>query len=81
MKVKRLDYGMLLEIGDRLKVEPTIGGPYWLVICRLSKKFAFAKVNEVAESKFPRKYTNFGFDSLPRAKWPTTRYSAWRPKP
>lgn len=80
MKVRRLEDGEELQVGDRIKRDSRgIGGTYWETVHRVTKVFAFVRYNEHAEGKYRRKYQDFGFGPVPRPKWSRTQYSAWRP--
>jgi len=78
MKVRKLEDGEPIEVGDRIRIENYLGVS-WQAIHRVTKHYAFVKWNERAEGKFKRIYKQFGFDIIPYQKWNTTRYSVWRP--
>lgn len=79
MKVRKLPVDALLEVGDMIKCEHMGGGTNWYKVTRVTPKYAFAKVNDTYEVKFPRVHSDYGFCDLPRQTWSTTTYSAWRP--
>lgn len=79
MKVRKLIDGEKIDVGDRIKVEYMAFGTRWETITRVTSKYAFVRINDKAESKYMREYRDFGFEPLPRHKWGTTNYSAWRP--
>jgi hypothetical protein len=62
-----------LQVGDIIVAKHAFGNNRHTVI-RVTKRYAFVKYNDVAEGKYPRIF-DFHFDSLPRQKWSTTRYS------
>lgn len=78
VKVRPLNDGESIEVGDRIKVETSLGVK-WHTVSRVTKLYAFVRYNERAEGKFRREYSDFGFAPLPRQTWLTNRYSAWRP--
>ena len=80
MMLRKLREGEQIEFNDRIKVETALG-VQWQTVTRVTRKFAFVRYNEHAEGKFPREYNSFGFCSLPKPKWSTNQYSAWRPLP
>lgn len=83
MKYRLLPDDTTLEVGDVITVTPWGSSSIAsrIRISRVTKRFAFARVNEASkasEIKFPR-VTGFWFTSLPRESYPYTEYRAWRP--
>lgn len=79
MNLFALKDGESIEVGDRIRPKHGLG-ENWFTVTRVGKKYAFAKVNDVAETKVNRVYKEFGFSTLPRQKWQTTQYTVWRGK-
>ena len=73
MKYREAEEGHQINIGDVIVNENSFGKTSYTVE-RTTKCFAFVRYNEVAEGKFPREYRSFGFRSLPRKMWSTSRY-------
>lgn len=76
--LRKLKDGDAIQVGDRIKVETALG-TQWEIVQRVTDKFAFVRYNERAEGKYRREYDGFWFAPLPRQKWSTNQYSAWRP--
>ena len=77
MKVRKLNDGEIIEVGDRIKVELGALGTRWEVIHRVTPKFAFV-LHGTNEGKYRREYRHFGFHELPYERT-IIKYSAWRP--
>jgi hypothetical protein len=78
MRVKKLPDGAQIEVGDRILHDASLGKS-WHTVHRVTPKFAFVKYNDVAEGKYPRLLSYFGWGPRPKILWDTTQYSAWRP--
>jgi hypothetical protein len=71
MKLRELDDGDLLRVGD-VVIAKNDFGVFYMVITRLTKKYAVSKTG-----RFPIKY-GFDFKSLPRQRWCSTEHTAYR---
>ncbi len=62
-----------IEVGDTIVSSHAFGGSTW-VVHRVSKKFAFVRLNDVAEGKFRRELGFSGPQPYPAVRWQMTRY-------
>jgi len=74
--MRELVNGEQLEVGDCIVIRSWFGDCKRKVH-RVTKKFAFARITEESEAKYPRTY-DLNFQSLPRQSYPTTEYLAFR---
>jgi len=78
MKMRKLNIGDELQVGDKIRSETSFG-MYWNTVFKTTPKFAYVKWNDIAEGKFDRVFKDsIYWGPLPRPKWPMTQYSAWR---
>ena len=78
MKYIEVESGYELQIGDIVKAE-TVFGENWYDITRVTKKYAFAKISDTYEMKYPRVYVDFTFGSYPKQVWKRTTYRVYKP--
>lgn len=69
--------GYEIQVGDIIQKESAFGITN-KVVNRVTDKFAFYRNNEVSESKFKRKYSTFGWGSLPRPTYAMVHYRVFR---
>lgn len=79
MKVRKLNVGATIEVGDWI-LNDSWSKKSWYRIVRTTKKFAIVAWNDTATGKFPRVVPEIGLRPCgKRDIWATTQYSAWRP--
>ncbi len=76
-KYHKLDKDELLQIGDIVVSSHPLAGKHKRTITRLTAKFAFAKIRDDYEVKYPIKYDIY-FQSLPRQNYNQTNYDIYR---
>jgi hypothetical protein len=83
MKFIRAGEGYEIRVGDYILIKSMLDKGYRSFrVHRVTAKFAFCKYNDVAEGKFPRVFTRYGFHPSPRTeKFQTTEYVVGIVKP
>jgi len=76
-KYRKLNHSESLQIGDIVISIDPLGGKHKNTVTRLTAKFAFAKVREDYEVKYPGKFESY-FQRLPRQVWNRTDYTVYR---
>lgn len=81
----REDRYRLLEHGETVEVGDVIVGTHMLghnrhKVHRVTKRFAVVWFNDTTEGRYPRVFSDYGFQSLPRDRYCTTRYRVHRLK-
>jgi|WetSurMetagenome_2_1015567.scaffolds.fasta_scaffold444559_2 hypothetical protein len=77
MASRELLLGEYLEVGDNIRIDPSLGNSYTKTVTRVTQNFAFVSWRDKYEGKFPRVFS-YSFEIYPRTKWRTTQYKVFR---
>src|ERR1039457_3562329 len=79
MKVRKLNDGDTIEVGDSLLHEHNLTGKKWFKVVRVTPKLAMVGWNECSEGKFKRTVTGYMKPLGYKDPYSQTSYSFWRP--